>query len=174
MSIKRIIFVFILSLCSSFSAADEVVDNMGFAVGLGIPYGGVGINISRDITEKVELTGGFGVFGWAAGARFYPSKEISNLRFSGIYGTNTIVMVDKCGYAGNSSFCTTEFKHYEGLNLGIGFGPRGNDNGWNIDVILILTRGNFNSDRDDMEAEGYEVDSDDAPIKLSGGYTWRF
>jgi hypothetical protein len=174
MSIKIIISALVLSLCSSFSAADKGVNKNGFAVGLGIPYGGAGINVSRNITEKLELMGGFGIFGWAAGARFYPANETPNFRFSGIYGTNTIVMVDKCQNLGSSSFCTTEFKHYEGLNLGIGFGPRGDDNGWNVDLILILTRGNFNSDRDDMEAEGYEIDSDGGAIKFSGGYTWRF
>ena len=180
MSIKKIISVFILSICTSLSVADDEVvevsevDNMGFAVGLGIPYGGLGINISRDLTENVEIMGGLGVFGWAVGARFYPSKESPSFRLSGIYGTNTVVMLEKCGYAGSSSYCTSEYKNYQGMNLGIGFGPRGNENGWNLDVILILTQGDFKSDRDKMESDGYELDEDGGAIKFSGGYTWRY
>ena len=180
MSIKKIIFAFILSIYTSLSVADgEVVEasevnSMGFSVGLGIPYGGLGINISRDITDKVEIMGGLGIFGWAVGARFYPSIETPNFRVSGIYGTNTIVMIDKCGYAGSSSNCISEYKDYQGMNFGIGFGPRGNDDGWNLDVILILTQGNFESDRDKMESDGYEMDEDGGAIRFSGGYTWRY
>lgn len=181
MSIKNVISIVIFSLLTSFSVADEEYEEvneednkMGFAVGLGIPYGGLGINISRDISETVEITGGLGVFGWAIGARFYPSIETPTFRLSGIYGTNSIVIVDECGYTSGSSYCSSEFKSYEGMNFGIGFGPHGNDDGWNFDVILILTRGNLNEFIDEKESEGYDIESDDGVIKFSGGYTWRF
>ena len=174
MSIKKILSSLIFITLSAHSFADDEVNKTAFSIGLGIPYGVVGINISQDVTEDVELTAGIGVFGWAVGARYYPSTETPQFRLSGIYGTNTIVMVEECGFAGSSSNCTSEFKHYEGMNFGIGFGPRGNEGGWNADVILILTRGNFNSDRDDMESEGYEIDADEGAIKFSGGYSWRF
>jgi hypothetical protein len=180
MSIKKIISVFILSICTSLSVADDnvveasEVDNIGFSVGLGIPYGGLGINISRDIAEQFEITGGLGVFGWAVGGRYYPSQESPRFRLSGIYGTNTIVMIETCGYAGSSSNCISEYKDYQGINFGIGFGPRGNEDGWNLDVILILTQGDFKSDRDEMESQGIEIDDDGGAIKFSGGYTWRY
>jgi len=142
-----------------------------FGVGMGTPYGILGVNVDFEISKKMDFTLGFGgtIFtgsGKAIGIRYYPNPEKSRLRYSLIYGTNFFIHEDDCIFCGDSA-------SYEGFNISMGWGSKSNDSGWDFDLILKLT-----SEAEDRIKElqdlGDTIDDADIPsLSFSLGYHWN-
>lgn len=173
-----------LALSSITAHASEDQGNTSIGLGLGIPYGGLGVNVAHGITDQLEFSGalgaGFDDLGWSIGGRYFftPSSQgDSGFRASLLYGTNGYVEVWECTTHYSSSFsysgtCETEYKSFEGLNLGLGWGHRAGESGWNIDLIVILTSG-MDDEIDRLEDKGIKVEEEGSSrLKLSFGYLW--
>jgi hypothetical protein len=128
MNITWIASVVLVACCLSAPVfADEILppdtaNHVRIGAGIGIPYGGYGINTEYRINRYSSVSAGLGYFqhespGWAVGATFYPLKndETFNPRLSGYVGrVTTIEWTD----------VNTGRKSYEGRNggtLGGGF-----------------------------------------------------
>lgn len=143
-------------------------------VGLGMPYGILGINGEYVIYNNVALTAGVGTtmgieagIGYNIGIKYY-LKDIGKTwrpRISAYYGTNGFIELD---------FSTEEV--FNGLTLGIGqqwmWGDR-KRHGLDLDILYIVTSGVY--DRiDELENEGYEKIEESGRVKLSIGYRYGF
>lgn len=130
------------------------------ALGLGLPYGGGGVNLEAQITPLVAITGGVGMMGedvgYNAGFRLYhrPARWPSvHLRGTLLYGTNA--MYDK-DYRDDKNL-------ESGLTLGLGARWFFSDK-WALDVDLTYA---FID-----EPEGYELSG--SAISMATGVAYRF
>lgn len=174
-----------IALLSTLGNASENDGKTSIGPGLGIPYGGLlGVNIAHGITDQLELSGALGLgldnTGWSIGGRYFFTPAAtgdSGFRASLLYGTNGYLEVWECTTHYSSSFsysgtCESEYKSFEGLNLGLGWGHRAGESGWNIDLIMILTSG-VDDEVDRLEEQGVDVEEEGGGrIKLSVGYLW--
>ena len=143
-------------------------------LGVGIPYGYFGLNIQHPISSHTDFTFGFGsTFGGTAaniGARYYPNSTDSGLRFTFLYGTNGVVREEDCGIL--SFLPCGDFSTHEGFSIGLGWGSNHSDEGWDFDILYILTSDAF--DRvEELEDRGDDVDGPSDPyLSFSFGYHW--
>ena len=75
-------------------APQEKVERFRFGVGLGVPYGIIGLNLAYQINDFFEANAGFGSppgyrgLDWVLGGRFYPIPKFKRFRprLSALYG----------------------------------------------------------------------------------------
>lgn len=171
----------LIALSSTGVAADNTTqEDFSLGFGLGIPYGGLlGVNAAHSLTDQLELSGavglGLGDMGWSVGGRYFftpSSSGDSGFRASMLYGTNAYLEVMECSSHYYSSTCESEFSSYEGLNLGLGWGHRAGESGWNVDLMFIVTSDVYD-EVDRLEDEGAELEGESTSrVKLSFGYQW--
>lgn len=148
-------------------------------VGLGIPYGILGVNGEFTIGANVTLTGGVGttilaVTGYNFGIKYY-LKEIGNTwrpRISAYYGTNGILAVKVLYWSTREDI---EEVH-NGLTLGIGQQWMWGDtksHGLDLDFMYIISSGIY--DRiDELKSDmGLDIEKP-GRFKLSIGYRYGF
>ena len=152
---------------------DEVGSEVSAGLGLGIPYGFLGGNVAVNLGDKVDLSAGLGAgldTAYSFGVRFFP-KETSKLRVSVLYGTNAYLEESTCDGDYYEYSCELDYEGYQGLNIGIGAGPRAGERGWNFDALFILTTG-LDDEVDRLEEQGYDVEADRKGIQIAVGYQW--
>lgn len=174
----RLLCIFVSFLASPVVFADSSNPGSGsIGLGLGIPYGGQGLNYTHTVTSKVDLTAGVGAnfgLGWVVGSRFYPQGNNSGLRLSALYGTNGVIVIDGCGKVRNSpGACEDRVNNYHGLNLAVGWGQRGDKSGWDGDIIFIVSSG-IDAAKDKLieDSNGKITDRSSGKIKIAFGYHW--
>ncbi len=162
---KKLLLAFIaVFLLAGLSSAEEPLKNtqerFRLGLGVGIPYGGVGVNLELLPEDIIALTAGAGVGvdgpGWAAGLRLYPLKKAGKFspRMSVYYGT-VAVLKDSNGYNMDT-----------GAAYGAGFDYKLSNNfirGIDFELLYV----------DYETPEGY-VEEDGGDIKLSIGYEFVF
>lgn len=108
-------------------------------IGLGIPYGILGLNLDINLVNNLNLSAGLGSTiragaGYSIGFKFFltPIDNIFRPRVSAYYGINTIVV-----FEGNEDLN----KAYRGLSLGLGAQLlwQKTKNGFDFDVYYIAT-----------------------------------
>ena len=171
--IKKQLLIAASSLVLAISShADETDKKVSAGIGFGIPYGGLGANIAYQVTSFWDITAGLGASiyapgaGWSFGSRIYPSST-SKFRLSGLYGVNRGIETTDCYYS-----CESEQEQFSGLVLGLGWGARAGEKGWDIDLLYIATSGNFDKRVDELQSQGYELENDASDITISFGYHW--
>jgi hypothetical protein len=137
-------------------------------VGVGIPYGVIGVNIDINVAPNLNLTGGIGSaivgLGYNFGAKYFFSDVSHSFRprVLAVYGTNSMLQVTNA-----SSYN----KAYTGLSLGAGVQSMWNEtSGVDIDLMFIATTG---LDVNDLKKIGITAD-EPAKIKISIGYRYMF
>lgn len=154
-------------LASHAFAESKLEEKGSIGLGLGIPFGILGINGEWHATPNIAVTAGVGStlsegLGYSAGMRYYFGAVDGGSRFrlSALYGTNTIIL--------KKSFLEDETEVYSGLNLGFGWLWK---SGWEFDVIYMVSP-DFSDIEDDLNKKGYTVTSKgwNAPVKISVGY----
>ena len=167
---KNIYRVLILMALLPFNVSADTSIGAGF----GVPYGIMGMNIQHALSEDVEASFGLGTSLFAGtamsiGMRYFPLAD-SGLRLSVIYGANAVLNDPGIGCIG---FYCDDSTLYSGINIGVGWGNRSNQSGWDIDLIYLATSGAF-SRADELKSQGYSfIDGDTGPtLKFSFGYHW--
>lgn len=158
-------YKYFTSLCLCFAVSAHAVEpdeisqpsKLSISTGLGIPYGILGANLNYRTSDAAEFFGGIGSWGPSFGARFFPSDQTPTFHLSLFYGPN--VFVSTC-YS-----CDDIEEGYSGLNASLGVSPEVGQDGWEFDVVLILTSAAY--EEGNYEEEGSNV-------KLSFGYRWGF
>ncbi len=145
-----------------------------FGAGLGIPYGGIGVNVNINLVSNLYFTAGMGttVFagvGYCAGARFFftPAHQSFRPRASAFFGTTTIVEKE---YPDGE----TDDESYPGIVLGIGsqwMWGKTKSNGLDFDLLYIA----YNEyESEDLRAEGFIPAGESSDFKISIGYRRAF
>ena len=109
-------------------------------VGLGVPYGGIGMNVEMQGSSQLAPTAGIGSMvlggtglGWNVGTRYYlkPSagEKHRGSRITLLFGTNAFAKSDRSFLS-----LTSEYKTMTGITLG--FGTQGKS--WNFDLLFEL------------------------------------
>ncbi len=171
MRIATVVLTAVLA-CASIGSGQEGQAQLSrmhsFGIGLGVPYGGVGINGDYGVSRHVSLTGGFGHSmqagpGYAVGARMQlrgPDARFRPRVFV-VYGTNAYLRIVIDG--------EEETTTYSGVSTGAGFRwtfGASNRHGFDLDVIYVATSG---YDGDTLKELGAE---ENGRIKISLGYRY--
>lgn len=132
-------------------------------VGLGVPYGMLGFNLSFRVNDLLEASGGYGSAGdgfkgWAVGGRVYPFPELKRFRprLAAFYGVVGRVTVED-----NATDTNRTIDVFEGFALGGGFE-------WkffsrhSLDLDLFYSTGEA--------PEKYKTDDSHRRISLGYGY----
>ncbi|MBT3168769.1 MAG: hypothetical protein HN952_00430 [Candidatus Cloacimonetes bacterium] len=114
-------------------------------MGIGVDYGGFGINTEIRTSNKLAVTVGFGTMldyglGYSFGTRYYlrGQNQTWQPRISVLYGTNVAAIEEYYDYYDYY----TEYKLYSGLDIGIGqkwAWGRTKKHGMNFDLLFIIT-----------------------------------
>ena len=152
------IILILTGLC--FSSHASSIENV-FGFGIGMPYGGFGVNYELGLNDYLAPTAGVGYLpdnlGWAVGLRlYYPGRELKfRGRFTALYGTNTLIE--------NKGFFDSEYETETGFSAGIGFNWRFGKN-WAFDGDLFIA--------DSDIPTGYEEKGSDVKFSLGLSYRW--
>lgn len=168
-----ILFLILLNtIPNSYAQSNE----LSLGVGLGIPYGILGISLDYNIIDNLYLSGAIGttIFagtGYSVGAKYhiFNSESSWRPRVSAFYGTNAIIQtLDN----------DLNLESYQGISLGVGLlktlGTE-NKHGIDFDVLYIVSKGDFDKQKEYLENNGYIMDKDyEGNIKFSIGYRYFF
>jgi hypothetical protein len=152
--------VFLLMLAFS-SPVHSTQLEQSYGLGLGLPYGGLGVNYELGVNDYFAPTLGLGYLpdniGWNAGVRFYyPGRDARfRGRLTALYGTNVIL---KKTIAGN-----TDYDTQTGMSGGLGFNWRFGDY-WSFAVDLFVVE-------NDVPA-GYEEKGSEVKFTLGFSRHW--
>lgn len=129
--------------------------------GLGVPYGGWGVNLEMNVLPIISVSGGLGTtifagVGWSVGARGYfrTPGPVWRPRVSAFYGINAIYAED---------FSDPSNRAYPGLTAGVGQIFLWQRHGFDLDLMYIV-----NSQYDDIHGGDY------VKIKVNVGYRFAF
>lgn len=167
------LFLTMFILGSSAVLAEEIAKN-SWGVGIGIPYGIVGVNLDRNVLPNTDLSLGLGTnlyddVAYNFGVKYYLASEEKCFRprISCYYGVNTVVTEKNYfGLVNNST-------NYNGLSLGVGANVSWGStrrHGLDFDLIYIAST---EADTERLKAEGYDLQNE-KDIKVSVGYRRRF
>ncbi len=171
-------FTLILAIVAlSFTTLNAQIAKTGsIGIGLGVPYGVLGINGEIAVHKNFSLSAGLGStliagLGYAVGARAYlnPPEKKWRPRISLHYGINSMVAVQE-----NSGDLPKDGKKFSGLTLGIGtlamFGEK-RKSGFDFEIAYLATTGGLKDEIDKMNASGvYEQIDMPGKIKIILGY----
>ena len=142
----------VLILIASCSAVGSEKSNT-VGVGVGLPFGGLGVNYERQINDYYAFTIGLGALpdniGYLAGFRLYYPKPDSKFRgrLSVLYGVNTI----------EQDVHSDDYETQTGFSAGPGLSWRFNNN-WAFDADLFFV--------DNDVSEGYLEKGSSAKLSL--------
>ena len=146
-------------------APQSKTDPFRLGVGLGVPYGILGLNLSYRINDLIEASGGYGSArdgfkGWAIGGRIYPFSELKRFRprLAAFYGVVGRVTVED-----NATDTNRTIDVFEGFALGGGFE-------WKFFSRHSLDLDLFYSTGEAPE----EYKTDDSHRRISLGYGYHF
>lgn len=115
-------------------------------LGIGVPYGVIGVNGEIAVSKYLSLSGGFGSTvlagsGYSVGGKVYFSSAESKWRprISAHYGVNAVISV---------TGVTEISEKFEGVTLGLGVLHtlgKNRRSGFDFDVVYLATCGNFYS-----------------------------
>ncbi len=137
-------------------------------VGIGIPYGIIGVNGDLNIAPNLNFTLGIGTavvsVGYNFGVKYFflDADKWFRPRILAVYGTNSALQVTNAsGYD----------KAYTGLSLGAGAQYMwSRTSGLDFDIIYIATTG---LDVNDLRKQGIAAD-EPGKVKISLGYRYAF
>ena len=152
---KKVVIIVLMFLVQPLAFANNTSVGLGF----GIPYGVIGANISYKINETFDITAGAGA-GFGVGLKYHPLDSIKEFRVTAYYGANAYL----------SDATTRDIEIFNGLNIGIGYGSL--LNGWDVDLMIVLTSGIEDEIAELQDQEIAVSDYNDYAPRLSFGYHW--
>lgn len=172
---KKNILVLTLLVIVLHPSNGQPFKNSSIGVGIGVPYGALGLNTEVALQKHLSVSAGIGttIFagtGYAVGARAYLGKPDATWRprLSAHYGINSIIKLDK----------QSDGQKFSGLSLGAGllgmFGGKIR-NGIDVEIIYLATTGGLEDEIERLNNSG-TFSHIDTPgkIKLLLGYRIGF
>jgi hypothetical protein len=150
----RKILVFIVGVLIS---SNVLAMDIPIGVGVGIPYGLVGVNASYELLNNTDLMIAVSGFGVGFGARFYPLELYEKARITAYFGPSHFSRLTNT--AG-------DLDTLRGISFGVGYGDV--SNGWNADMIYSFASGLSSSK---LEDAGLDVNNYFG-AKWALGYHW--
>lgn len=128
---NSLILLFILCFWMGSLSAQHLSTSKGYSslgLGLGLPYGGLGMKLGYNTADHVTLFGGLGYNMVGIGANggvqlSIPNKAPTEFYFTGMYGYNTAMIITDRSAAGRT---------FAGPSLGTG-----------LKINSVITKGNF-------------------------------
>jgi len=174
-------FILIIAIVTlSYTSINAQVAKAGsVGVGIGVPYGILGINGEIAVHKYFSLSAGLGStiyagLGYAVGARAYlkPAESKWRPRISMHYGVNSMIAVQE-----SLTGIYSDGKKFSGLSIGIGtlamFGER-RKNGFDFEVVYLATTGGLEDEIDKRNASGNYLLEFDMPSKINIVVGYRF
>jgi hypothetical protein len=171
---KIILFVAVLVLSFTFVNA-QVAKKGSVGVGLGVPYGVIGINGEFALHKYFSLSAGLGTtafagVGYAIGARTYmrPAEVMFRPRVSLHYGVTGLIAAQDSEKA----------KKYNGVAVGVGFqemfGAK-RRSGFDFEILYMASTGGMQDEIDKMNESGnYSKIETPGRVKILLGYRFGF
>lgn len=153
----KICFTALLVIVSTPAFGSEKINSVG--VGIGLPFGGLGVNYERQVNDFSAFTVGLGVLpdniGYSIGTRFYYPKLDARFRgrLSVLYGVNTL----------EENVYTDDYETQSGFSGGPGFSWRFSEN-WAFDADLFFV--------DNDVSEGFVEKGSSAKVSLGFRRSW--
>ena len=168
-----VIILFVMCSLLSTSAYSQDMENV-IGLGLGLPYGVLGLNYELGIHDYIAPTVGVGFalseFAWNAGVRaYYPGRDASfRGRATVLYGTNSII----------DDPYEDEYTTDEGMSIGLGLNWRYSEH-WAFDFDVFNIQSDAKEELEDkIEEHGdsnrYTVEEYGGDVKISLGFSYRF
>lgn len=138
-------------------------------IGLGIPFGGIGLNVGTNVIDNLNVFGGVGYLfagvGYNIGLRKdFPSESHAQFYLTAMYGTNAGILVE-----GSPEFD----KLYTGFTPGLGVklnSKKKEGNFWNLGILVPIASDEFKRDEKAINSlPGIEL-RDPLPIAIVIGY----
>jgi hypothetical protein len=177
---KKLFLVLAIVMLGLTTIQAQIAKTGSVGIGIGVPYGVMGINGEVAVLPNFSLSAGVGttIFagaGYAAGARAYlfPAGKVWRPRVSAHYGVNSLIAIQE-----SIGSLTTDGKSFTGLTIGIGtltmFGEK-RKHGFDFEVAYLATTGDLENEIDRMNASGlYEHLDMPGRIKVIMGYRFGF
>jgi len=178
---KKSLISFAVITLSFTSLSAQIAKTGSIGVGIGVPYGVIGINGEVAVHPNFSLSAGVGTtiyagVGYAVGTRAYlnPAEKMWRPRVSVHYGINSVIAVTDNA----SGLSSGSGEKFSGLTLGIGtlamFGER-RKNGFDFEIVYLATTGGMQDKINEMNASGY-YEHIDMPgrIRVMLGYRFGF
>ena len=173
MSRSLVIVLMTLLFCLPAHASEPLQDEgtlsgLSISTGFGIPYAMIGVNVNYRLTDQFEAFVGKGTWDESWGVRVFPISHEPRLSLSLIYAVNTIIT--SC----QNESCDITEDGYAGYNVALGFKPESGKDGWEFDIVFVLTQGDYAKDLDKAREAGYEAEEEGSGFEFSLGYRWSF
>ena len=158
---QTVSLLFMLTVFCVPANANSTEDAIGF--GIGLPYGGLGVNYELSFNDYIAPTIGLGILpgnaGWNIGMRlYYPARDHKfRGRITALYGTNT-VLEKKNIFSGSS-----DYELEAGFSGGIGFSWRFGK-AWAFDGDLFFVESDVSEDYDKQSGD----------VLISFGFSYRY
>lgn len=153
-------FILMILIGLTFPGSANSIENV-FGFGLGLPYGGIGVNYELSFNDYAVPIVSIGYMpdnvGWNGGIRlYYPGRESKfRGRITGLYGTNTLLE--------KKSSHSSQYNTENGFSGGVGFNWRFGQS-WAFDHDLFFV----NSD----VPAGYKNEGNTVKISMGFSYRW--
>ena len=155
-------------------------DMISAGVGVGLDYGGLGVNLMAYKDEKLGAFVGLGYnvvgAGFNAGVKYRFLKEESKSRvipfLTAMYGYNGVIKVTSSAPGGYSSSNTVYEEIFYGPSFGFGLDKKRyeyNMGYWSFEVIVPIRPESFQNKIDQLKKAGANI-TQPLPIALSIGY----
>jgi hypothetical protein len=144
-----------------------------FGLGVGLPYGGMGIHFGTNITNGLNLFGGLGYqvadIGYNFGLRKdFESKNLVQFYLSGMFGTNAAIKIEGLSEAN---------KTYRGASFGAGVklnSRRKEGNFWDLGLITPVRTSTFKNDLNQLKIDPRISDlTDPFPVLFVAAYNFN-
>ncbi len=144
-----------------------------FGIGLGLPYGALGVRFGTNVTDGLNLFGGIGYhfagLGYNVGVlKDFPSSARTQFYLTGMYGTNAAVKIE-----GTNAYD----KVYTGPTVGLGIkinSLRTEGNYWDIGLLVPFWSEAFKSNLDKLDNDPNIVNfMKPPPVLLVVGYNFN-
>ena len=145
-------------------------NHAALGIGLGLPYGALGIKFGYNPANNTTLFGGLGYNFVSAAFNVgllysFPSKSQTEFYLTGMYGTNRAIRIEGLSSATES---------YHGPSFGIGIkinSLRKEGSHWDIGLLVPISP-EFEDDFDTFESQGVDFVMDPWPVLISVGYNF--
>ena len=163
----------VLGMAFNVNAQNELVSSAksfsAIGLGLGLPYGGIGLNFTTYAADNFGLFGGIGYQFAGVGYNFGMIKDFlssgqAQLYLTAMYGSNASIVVE-----GASEFN----KVYTGFTTGMGVkinSRRTEGNYWNFGLLLPFRSSDFRDDFDMIDENPNIIIEKPWPVLIVVGY----